>query len=227
MIDSIARRLSYANVTATLALLVALAGTGYAATTIGTSQIANGAVTTPKVANGAVTAAKLGSGAVTAAKLGSGAVSAAKLGSSAVTAAKLGSGAVTAAKLGSGVVTGDKLASGAVTSAKIAAGAVGASQVQPGSLTPAIFAAGQAPGINPAKISVITGSAVVPPDSPGQAVTATCPAGQRAIAGGYSTGFNALAIATGPTTDGSGWTVVAFTGSDAASVTASAVCAAP
>jgi hypothetical protein len=38
---------------------VALGGTGYAATTIGTSQIADNAVTTPKIAAGAVTASHL------------------------------------------------------------------------------------------------------------------------------------------------------------------------
>src|SRR5262249_34854725 len=129
---------------------------------------------------------------------------------------------------GSGAVTGQKLASGAVTSAKIAAGAVGASQVAPGSLTSAIFAAGQAPGINPAKITVVTSpAAAVPANSPGQAVTPTCPAGQRAIAGGFSVGRFAFPDASGPTTDGTGWTVVAETDTVAASVTASAVCAAP
>jgi hypothetical protein len=52
-------RPTFAQVTATLALFVALGGTGYAATTIGTSQIADNAVTTPKLAAGAVTASHL------------------------------------------------------------------------------------------------------------------------------------------------------------------------
>ena len=57
--------LSYANVTATLALVVALGGTGYAATRIGTDNIEDGAVTSAKLAKGAVTANKLAAKAVT------------------------------------------------------------------------------------------------------------------------------------------------------------------
>ena len=63
------RVVSYANVTATLALVVALGGTSYAALHITTADITNGAVTSSKLANKAVVSAKIGSGAVTAAAL--------------------------------------------------------------------------------------------------------------------------------------------------------------
>jgi len=71
----------YADVAATLALVVALStGRAYAASMIvGTNQIANGAVTTPKLANSAVTNAKLGGAAVTTGKIANGAVTSAKL----------------------------------------------------------------------------------------------------------------------------------------------------
>lgn len=67
-------RPSYAGVTATLALLIALSGTSYAAVTlargsVGTAQLKNGAVTTPKLDNGAVTSKKLKSNAVTPGKM--------------------------------------------------------------------------------------------------------------------------------------------------------------
>ena len=59
------RYLSYANVTATLALVVALGGTGYAANKMGTDNIQDGAITSAKIHNGAVTAPKLAAKAVT------------------------------------------------------------------------------------------------------------------------------------------------------------------
>ena len=46
------RLLHPATIIAVIALLVALSGAGYAATTIGTSQLKNNAVTTPKIKNG-------------------------------------------------------------------------------------------------------------------------------------------------------------------------------
>lgn len=119
---------------ATLALFVALGGTGYAATTIVSSQIAKGAVTTPKLASGAVTAPKLATGAVTS--------------------AKLAKASVNAAKLANRAVTTDKLAAGAVGTDKLAARSVGLGQIAPASLDATIFAAGKAPGINQSKIGL-------------------------------------------------------------------------
>ena len=60
MISRLRARLSYANVTATLALFVALGGTGYAAVTlprnsVGTKQLRSRAVTASKLKPGAVT----------------------------------------------------------------------------------------------------------------------------------------------------------------------------
>src|ERR1700751_1334368 len=70
--------LSCSKTIATLALMIALGGTSYAAIRLGNSSvktrnIANGAVTSAKIRNGAVTGSKLGSGTVTSAKMGSGA----------------------------------------------------------------------------------------------------------------------------------------------------------
>ena len=210
-------RPTYANVCATLALFVALGGTGYAATTITTSQIANNAVTTPKIKNAAVNSSKLANNSVIAARIASNAVSSAKIPSNAVTSAKIASNAVST----------PKIANAAVTTPKIADGAVTAAQIAPGTLTANLFATGQTPGINPSKISVVTTSPVgVSPNNPGATVTATCPAGQKALGGGFNTGPNAFVDATGPTADGGGWFVVAETGSLSATVTATAVCGA-
>jgi hypothetical protein len=74
MLARLRPHLSFANVMATVAVAVALGGTGAAALTIGTRQIRDGAVTTAKLHSGAVTTAKLRNGAVTAAKIAPGAL---------------------------------------------------------------------------------------------------------------------------------------------------------
>lgn len=58
------RRPRYADVTATLALLLALSGSAYAVATVHTGDIADGAVTTPKLHSESVTRAKLAANAV-------------------------------------------------------------------------------------------------------------------------------------------------------------------
>ncbi|MEA2159632.1 MAG: hypothetical protein QOD66_2012 [Solirubrobacteraceae bacterium] len=68
------RRPSPALVVAIIALIIAVAGTSYAAfslprNSVGTKQLRNGAVATGKLRNGAVTNRKIGNGAVTKAKL--------------------------------------------------------------------------------------------------------------------------------------------------------------
>lgn len=62
---------SYANVTATIALVVALSGGAYAATalpknSVGTPQLKKGAVTAPKIAGNAVTGGAVKNGSLTA-----------------------------------------------------------------------------------------------------------------------------------------------------------------
>lgn len=63
------RGAGFANVTATLALVVALGGTGYAAATIGTNDLKNNAVTSAKIKNGNVTPKDIKSNAITSSKI--------------------------------------------------------------------------------------------------------------------------------------------------------------
>ena len=130
------RLLHPATIIATIALLVALSGVGYAATKIGTAQLKNNAVSTAKLKNNAVSTAKLKNGAV----------STAKLKNNAVNSSKLASGAVRAADLGAGSVGGAALANGAVTAAKIAGGAVGTSALATGSVDSAKLGNGSVTG---------------------------------------------------------------------------------
>jgi len=66
MLARLRAHLNYSNVLATAAVFAALGGTGFAAATIGTSQIKNGAVTGPKLANNSVTSVKVKDHSLTA-----------------------------------------------------------------------------------------------------------------------------------------------------------------
>ncbi len=115
------RRLSYANVTSTLALLLALgAGSAFAA-----GHLAPKSVGARQLRPGAVTADKLRKHAVTAPKIESLAVKQGKIAGGAVTAAKIAAGAVTADKLPSAVVGTEKIADDAVTGEKVKESSLG------------------------------------------------------------------------------------------------------
>lgn len=79
---------------------------------VGTTQLADGAVTTVKIATGAVTADKIGASAVTTVKIDNLAVTAAKLGTDAVETAKIQNGAVSTAKMADNAIDGSKIAMG-------------------------------------------------------------------------------------------------------------------
>jgi hypothetical protein len=81
------------------ALFVALGGTAFAMTQIGTKQIENNAVTASKLHNGAVTSPKLGANSVTNPKLASNSVTGAKLAANSVSTSNIQTGAVTASQV--------------------------------------------------------------------------------------------------------------------------------
>jgi hypothetical protein len=151
------RLLHPATIIAVIALLVALSGAGYAATTIGTAQLKNNAVTTPKIKSAAVTTAKLKNNAVNSSKLASGAVRAADLGNGAVTGPKIADDAVTAARIANGAVGTTELAAGAVDGSKLRNGSVGTNELAPNAVTGAKIAGGTITAANIAPGQVITG----------------------------------------------------------------------
>ena len=72
MLQSVRKRLTYANVMATIAVFGVVAGSGaYAASKL---KLKNKSVTTQKIRNGAVVNSKLADGAITNSKLADGAV---------------------------------------------------------------------------------------------------------------------------------------------------------
>lgn len=86
---------------------------------IGTTELANDAVTTAKIQDGAITADKLAPDAIGDISLEDGSVTTAKLANSAVTAEKLAAGAFTTPKIADNAVTNAKMASSSVSTANI------------------------------------------------------------------------------------------------------------
>ena len=107
-------RLTYANVTSTIALFIALGGaTAFAASTlpdksVGEFQLRPGAVTAEKIRKNAITSPKIKPEAVKQGKIANGSITAPKLTSGSVASASIQSSAITNAKLAPEAVTGDK-----------------------------------------------------------------------------------------------------------------------
>jgi hypothetical protein len=107
-------KLTYANVTSTIALFIALTGaTAYAASklpdrSVGEFQLRPGAVTAEKIRKAAVTAPKIKAEAIKQGKIANGSITAAKLTQGSVASSSLQEVSVTNSKLAPEAVTGDK-----------------------------------------------------------------------------------------------------------------------
>lgn len=193
------RHLTPGNAVAMAALLVALGGTAVAA-------LPNGSVTTAALKNGSVTTPKIHN--------------------SAVKSAKIASGAVNTNKIAVGAVQAEKIANSAVKSGKIQNSAVTSAKVADGSLTSSDFVPGVLGGLSASKVSVVR-DVVSLAAGVTQAGTATCPAGQLAISGGYVATANSQVHSTGPTSNGQGWSVAATADLGPVPLVTIAVCVAP
>ena len=107
-------KLTYANVTSTLALFIAISGaSAYAVTklpdnSVGEFQLRSGAVTAKKIRKNAITAPKIKAQAVKQGKIANGSITAPKLTQGSVSGSSLQEGIVTNSKLAGEAVTGDK-----------------------------------------------------------------------------------------------------------------------
>lgn len=125
---------SYANVTATLALIVALGGTSYAAVRVSGKHIVDGSVTSADVRNNSLRGKDVRNGTITGADLRNRTVTGADIRNGTITGVKLRKGSIpvdrlrglppvpaaSAPVLGAGSITGDKLAPGAVGADQLA-----------------------------------------------------------------------------------------------------------
>ncbi len=157
---------SPAMAVALLALFVALGGSAWAVSKVGTNQLKNNAVTTPKIRASAVNASRLANGAVTGPKIAPGAVGPAGLGPGAVGFDALADSAVQGSKIAPEAVGTGALANGAVTAAKLAEGAVGGSNVS---------------------VTSVYGDPVELPEGGATTLNVNCPSGKKAISAGVNT----------------------------------------
>jgi hypothetical protein len=112
---AIRSHLTYANVTSTVALVIAVGmGSAYAA-----NQLAPRSVGAPALRPGAVTADKIRKNAVTAPKIKAQAVKQGKIGNGAIVTQKLANGAVTASQIAGGAITPEKIPNDSVKGEKV------------------------------------------------------------------------------------------------------------
>ncbi|HWO16625.1 MAG TPA: hypothetical protein VNM89_07930 [Solirubrobacterales bacterium] len=141
--------LSYANVTATLALFVAVSGAGaYAAglapKSVGAPELRPGAVTAVKLRKNAVVTPKIKAKAVTSPKIESGAVDGRILAVGSVATEEIAYQAITHDKVGPDAITGDQIVESSLTQVPRASFADSATSA--GTANPVAFAAVSAAG---------------------------------------------------------------------------------
>ena len=96
---------------------------------IGLSDIANGAVGTLKIANGAVTSEKIANGAITSEKIADGTISTPDIADGAVTSEKIADGTISTPDIADGAVTSEKIADGTISTPDIANGAITSAKI--------------------------------------------------------------------------------------------------
>jgi hypothetical protein len=128
-------RVSYANVTSTLALVVALgAGGAYAANTVRSKDIVDGEVKAADLGRGAVTARALKNGTVGSKQVTDGAIATVDLAANAVDSAAIGAGQVRTEDLGTSAVDSFNIRDGGVQGPDIGPSSVNGQKLQDGSV---------------------------------------------------------------------------------------------
>lgn len=173
------RHLTPGTVIACIALFVALGGAAVAAkmtvakNSVKTKSIANGAVTTAKLRNGAVATSKLRNESVIGAKIAVETIGSGQLAKGSVRSAQLGGGVVTEGKLKNAAVSEGKLKDGAVTSGKLASSFLG----------------------QLVRNVTYVNAATSEDSEESKTITAECPGGKLAIAGGARLGGELKSVA--------------------------------
>jgi hypothetical protein len=128
--ERLRKRLTYANVMATIAVFIALGGASYAAiklpkNSVGVKQLKKNAVTSAKIKNGQVKSDDVANQGLTGADIKDGTVDSFEIGNGVVTGAKIAAGAVGSASIADNAITGPKIADGTIGSADLDPNTVG------------------------------------------------------------------------------------------------------
>jgi hypothetical protein len=182
-VRQIRKRLTYANVMSSLAVfLVVAGGAAFAATqlpknSVGTKQLKKGAVKTSKLGTKTVKTGKLAKDAVSTSRIQDNAVSTPKIAVGSILTDRIAQDAVTSDKMAADAVTGTELADDSVTSTKIAAGSVTQEELATGSVGAAQLR----------DITVVSATSAAVANGVSAGATASCPAGEVVISGGFET----------------------------------------
>jgi hypothetical protein len=190
-VNRLRKRLTYGNVTATIAVFLAMSGAAVAVTTapknsVTSASIKDGEVKTPDVRGGAVTAAKIransvGSGKVVDSSLGAsdlatGSVGSSELAGNSVGEAKIADQSIETADLANDSVVGAKILDGQVSTSEIGFHAIQHTDID-----------GNAVGSEQVKdlITATSGGTVINAGQTGDAQV-TCPNGGMVAGGGFA-----------------------------------------
>lgn len=121
--------------------------------TIGTTQIADDAITTAKIAANAITAAEIAADTITSGQIAANAITSNELAANSVIAGKIAAGSITATEIAANTITAAKMVAGTITANEIAANTITAAKIAAGTITAAEIAAGT---ITAAKIAADT-----------------------------------------------------------------------
>ena len=179
-------RLTYANLMASIAVFIALGGTGVAAVSlsknsVGSNQIRKNAVKAPDIARNAVRASEIRTNAIRGIDVADGGLGSFDILDNNLTADDLGVNSVGGSELADNSVGLGEIAPNGVGSSELAANSVQSEKIADGTITEADLVA----GLLDIAISVQR-TDVALADNTTQAVEASCGPGTKGIAGGSS-----------------------------------------
>jgi hypothetical protein len=174
--------LTYGNVTATLAVFLAMSGAAAAVTTAPTSSVVSSSIK-----DGEVRTPDLATGAATTAKLRDGAVNNAKIAANSIGSGKVVDGSLTGADVRDDSVSQNELMASSVGTPQLLDNAVASAKIQPGAVTSREIA-DKTVGAQEVKGLTTATSPVGTSISPGHAGNAevTCPNGGMVVGGGFA-----------------------------------------